>query len=185
MKGMVFTEFFEFMDDRFSYETTERIIEMSHLPSEGIYTSIGTYDHHEMVTLVSNLSNLTGLSGAELLKSFGQYLFKRFLTSFPAFFEGINSSLEFLPRVNDVVHIEVRKLYADAELPTFSCEVSQPGSMAMIYSSSRNMADLAEGLILGCIEHYGESLKVRRENLLESTPRTIFFITPKQDPKHG
>ena len=49
MKGMIFTEFFELVDDRFSFETSERLIEMSHLPSEGIYTSVGTYDHQEMV----------------------------------------------------------------------------------------------------------------------------------------
>ena len=131
MKGMVFTEFFEMVDDKFSFETSERLIEMSRLPSGGIYTSVGTYDSQEMVTLVSNLSDMTGVSTQDLLKEFGRHLFRRFSISFPAFFEGIGSSLEFLPRVEGYVHLEVRKLYPGAELPSFSCTMPEPGMLVM------------------------------------------------------
>ncbi|MCD4787381.1 MAG: heme NO-binding domain-containing protein [Desulfobacterales bacterium] len=179
MKGMIFTEFFELVDDRFSFETTERLIEMSHLPSQGIYTAVGTYDPQEMVTIVTNLSTLTGVSVPDLLKEFGRYLFKRFLFSFPAFFEGIGSSLEFLPRVEGYVHLEVLKLYPDAELPSFSCTVPETGMMIMTYRSKRNLPDLAEGLILACIEYFGESFVVRRETGQGDPPETRFVIMPK------
>jgi len=43
MKGVVFTEFFEFVEGRFSPEIAEQIIESSALPSKGIYTSIGSF----------------------------------------------------------------------------------------------------------------------------------------------
>ena len=45
MKGLVFTEFLELVDEQFSFETCEQIIEMSDLPSGGIYTSVGTTSH--------------------------------------------------------------------------------------------------------------------------------------------
>ena len=179
MKGMVFTEFFELVDDKFSFETTERLIEMSHLPSEGVYTSVGTYDSQEMVALVTNLSTLSGVSVPDLLKEFGRHLFKRFFASFPAFFEGIESSMEFLPQVDSYVHLEVRKLYPDAELPSFSCTTPEPGMMIMTYRSKRNLPDLAEGLILACIDHFGESLTVKRETGKEDPPETRFIIMPK------
>jgi hypothetical protein len=176
MKGMVFTEFFELVDDKFSFETSERLIEMSNLPSEGIYTSVGTYPAQEMVTLVTNLSTLSGVPVPDLLREFGRHLFRRFLISFPHFFDGIGSTMEFLPRVNDYVHLEVQKLYPDAELPLFSCTFPEPGTMVMAYQSSRNLPDLAEGLILACIEHYGESLVVKRETGQGDPPETRFFI---------
>ena len=179
MKGMIFTEFLELVDSRFSLDMTERLIEMSHLPSEGIYTSIGTYDIQEMVTLVTNLSNLSGVPVPDLLREFGRHLFKRFLISYPAFFEGVGSSLEFLPRVEDYVHVEVRKLYPDAELPSFTCTTPEPGAMIMTYRSKRNLPDLAEGLILACIEHFGEPLTVRRETGQGDPPETRFIISPK------
>lgn len=179
MKGLVFTEFFEFVDDKFSFETTERLIEMSHLPSEGVYTAVGTYDSQEIVTLVTNLSALIGVSVPDLLKEFGRHLFKRFLASFPTFFEGIKSTMEFLPQVDGYVHLEVRKLYPDAELPSFSCTTPEPGMMIMTYRSKRNLPDLAEGLILACIDHFGESLIVSREAVQKDPLETRFIIMPK------
>ena len=58
----------------------------------------------------------------------------------------------------------VRKLYPDAQLPSFEC-TSEPGRLAMLYRSTRPFADLAEGLIMGCIEHLGECIDVQREDL--------------------
>ncbi len=37
------------VEDRFSLEIAERLIEESNLDSRGIYTSVGTYDYQEIV----------------------------------------------------------------------------------------------------------------------------------------
>lgn len=177
MKGVVFTEFMDMVEAGFSIETCEHLIEGSELPSKGIYTSVGTYDHKEMAILVTNLSALVGIPAPELLKKFGQHLFKRFVTTFPAFFKGIASTFEFLPRVDSYVHLEVKKLYPDAELPTFSCAFPHTGQLNMTYRSIRNLSDLAEGLILGCIDHFGEQLVVARESLQENPPAVLFTIS--------
>jgi hypothetical protein len=178
MKGVVFVEFIEMIDTSFSIEMSDRLIEMSDLPSGGIYTSVGTYDPKEMVTLVGNLSSLTQTPVSDLLKSFGRYLFKRFVENFPDFFKGITSSIDFLSQVDSYVHLEVRKLYQDAELPTFECTTPEPDLLHMKYESKRNLPDLAEGLILGCIEHFGESLKIARKSLPENPLATLFIISP-------
>ena len=177
MKGLVFTEFFELVDELFSMETSERLIEISDLPSKGIYTAVGTYDSKEMVTLVTHLAELTQTPAAELLRTFGGHLWQRFLVMFPSFFEGIGSSLAFLPRVNDYVHMEVQKLYPDAELPVFECLKPEPGRLILIYRSVRNLPDLAEGLIHQCIEYYQDSLTVTRETHPGDPPETRFTIS--------
>lgn len=178
MKGIVFVEFIEMAENSFSIELCDRLIEMSDLPSSGIYTSVGTYDPEEMMTLVGNLSNLTEKPASELLKDFGRYLFKRFVENFPDFFEGITSSLGFLSQVDSYVHLEVRKLYEDAELPTFECTFPEAGHLLMKYRSKRNLPDLAEGLILGCIDYYGEQLEVERKSMPEDPLSTLFIIAP-------
>jgi len=178
MKGLVFVEFIEMVENGFSIEMSDRLIEMSDLPSNGIYTSVGTYDPQEMVTLVGNLSTLTGIPASDLLKNFGRYLFKRFVESFPNFFKGITSSFVFLSQVNSYVHLEVRKLYEDAELPTFECTSPVSGQLQMKYQSKRNLPDLAEGLILGCIDYYGEQLEVERKSIPGNPLATLFIISP-------
>ena len=177
MKGLVFTEFFELVDEVFSMETSEQLIEISDLPSEGIYTAVGTYDPQEIVTLVTNLAEITQTPVPDLLQTFGRHLWKRFLVTFPQLFEGITSSMEFLPRVNDYVHMEVQKLYPDAELPVFECHQPEPDRLIMTYRSVRNLPDLAEGLIRQCIEYYNDSLKVTRETIPGEAPETRFTIS--------
>ena len=71
MKGMVFTEFLEMVEDQFGWEIAEDIVEESNLPSGGAYTSVGTYDHNEMVSMVVALSEKTGLDIPTLLKAYG------------------------------------------------------------------------------------------------------------------
>jgi len=48
MKGSVFTEFMDMIDQTFSVEVCENLIDISNLPSQGIYTSVGTYDFSEI-----------------------------------------------------------------------------------------------------------------------------------------
>jgi len=56
MKGMVFTEFLEMVEDQFGFTMADKIISEAELASGGVYTSVGTYHHQEMVALVVNLS---------------------------------------------------------------------------------------------------------------------------------
>ncbi|MEM7313613.1 MAG: heme NO-binding domain-containing protein, partial [Planctomycetota bacterium] len=56
MKGMVFTEFQEMVEDEFGFDVYDEIVEASDLPSGAAYTAVGTYDHTEMLSLVTNLS---------------------------------------------------------------------------------------------------------------------------------
>lgn len=60
MKGIIFTEFLEMVEDRFSPEIADRIIEASDLPSRGVYTAVGTYDHTDRHGV--SLTSLKGLS---------------------------------------------------------------------------------------------------------------------------
>ena len=180
MKGVVFTEFLEMVESSFSPLVADRIIEQSELPSGGAYTAIGTYDHDEMVSLVSQLSSETGTPVPELLQGFGGYLFGRFVAGYPMFFEGQSSAFDFLATVHNHIHTEVRKLYADAELPSLEHERPEPNRMVMDYRSSRGPADLAEGLIRACIEHFKETIAVSREDLSDGQNTHVRFVLEQQ-----
>jgi hypothetical protein len=183
MKGVVFTEFLEMVEDRFSPEIADRIIEASDLPSGGAYTSIGTYDHTEMVQLVTQLSVATGAAVPVLVHTFGKYLFGRFTVLYPQLFEGIESAYSLLETIESTIHVEVLKLYPDAELPRFECNTSEPGRLTMIYRSTRGFADLAAGLIEGCIEHFGETIDVQREDLSGGLGTHVrFSLTQQESP---
>jgi hypothetical protein len=169
MKGMVFTEMMEMVETKWSLDMVDAIIARSHVASGGAYTAVGTYPHEELLALVTALSVETGIPPADLVRTFGQHLFGRFALAYPRFFKGAQDSFQFLSGIEDVIHSEVRKLYPDAELPTFEVDAShignhQPGdSLALTYYSEHPFADLAQGLIEGCVTHFGEAVEVRRE----------------------
>ena len=180
MKGIVFSEFIDMVDAKFSIETSERLIDEVKLPSGGAYTTVGTYDAQEMVDLVTKLSEISSIPVPDLLKTFGHHMLGRFVEMFPVFFEGMTSTLDFLPMVESYVHLEVKKLYNDAELPSFTCESPSPGMLEMTYLSARNLPDLAEGLILGTADHFNERIEVTRKSI-PGTPAKELFIIKKLD----
>src|ERR1043166_7946211 len=143
MKGIVFTEFLDMVERKYTPTMADRIIENSNLPSGGAYTSVGTYGHREIVELISQLSAATGTPVPELIRAFGHYLFHRFSELFPEYFAGIHSALQFLPNVHDYIHVEVLKLYPDAELPSFECRSRNVSGMERIYRSNNPFPDLA------------------------------------------
>ncbi len=177
MKGIVFSEFLSMVDEKFSIEMSERLINEVNLPSGGAYTTVGTYDAQEIVDLVVKLSEITKISVPDLLKTFGRYLLWRFAKIFPQFFKEVTSTLDFLPKVESYVHLEVKKLYSDAELPSFTCVSPYPGRLEMEYRSARNFSDLAEGLILGTADHFNERIKVERESIPEDPSAVLFIVT--------
>ncbi|MEO0338393.1 MAG: heme NO-binding domain-containing protein, partial [Bacteroidota bacterium] len=78
MKGIVFTELLEMVEQEFGYETVDDLLENTDLPSGGIYTAVGTYDHAELETIVGYLSDKSGIKVHDRHYQFGYYLFGTF-----------------------------------------------------------------------------------------------------------
>ncbi len=165
MKGMVFTEFLEFVGEQFGDDMVDDIIEVSELPSGGAYTSVGTYSHGEMLALCGALAERTQRPVAELVRAFGDRLSDTFARDFPEFFRRAGNLFDFLESIEAHIHIEVQKLYPDAELPRFEVEERTAVRMVMLYSSPRKMGHLSEGLIIGSARHYEVPVRVTLEPL--------------------
>jgi hypothetical protein len=180
MKGIIFTEFLEMVEARFSPEVVDRIIEACELPSGGAYTAVGTYDHQEIVQLVMQLSTVTEIPVPDLLRAYGTHLFSRFIVAYPQFFAGVDTTFAFLQNIEKHIHTEVRKLYPDADLPSFTYETADPRYLTMIYQSTRPFAALAEGLIMGCIAHFGEQIEVHCEDLSDGQGTCMRFSLTKR-----
>jgi len=160
MKGIVFTELIEMVEQQFSPELMDQVLSECDLETGGAYTSIGTYDHQELIEIVSALSHKTDISVSNLIRHFGHHLFFRFHELMPQFFEEPKTAFEFLETVHHRVHVEVKKLYPDAALPEFKTEKPDLKTLVMTYHSNCPFADFAYGLIEGCIEFYQENIEV-------------------------
>ncbi len=177
MKGIVFTEFFEMVENEYGYEVVDKLISENELPSGGAYTSVGTYKHSEMVQLLTSLSNHTGNEVPSLLKAFALYFFDVLKNGYPQFLEAAGNAFDFLESIEKYIHVEVLKLYPDAELPTFSTRKVNDNQLEMIYHSERKMADFAEGLLIRSLEYYREAAQIDRSNINDDGTKVKFLIT--------
>jgi hypothetical protein len=178
MKGVIFTEFFEMVEREFGLEMLEQIIDETNSLSNGSYTSVGTYEHIEIVGYAQALSRNTDTPLPDLVRHFGNYLAGSFHRGHSQHFDSCTGVFGMLKNVDEHIHVDVRKLYPDAELPVFSYQEISEALFILDYESTRGFADLAQGLIEGVAKHYEEKIAITRvDRLLDGLHKSRFIIT--------
>lgn len=180
MKGLVFTEFLDMVEQEHSLDMVDAVIHDAGLPHGGAYTVVGTYPAAEMGALVGALARRTATPAPELLRAFGQRALRRFAEGYPEFFRDHRDALSFLEKVEPVIHVEVRKLYPDAELPRLETERLHGDILRLVYRSPRCMADFAEGLIEGVAAHFGQALSLARSHPRGAPSPEVVFTLARQ-----
>ena len=175
MKGLVFTEFLEMVEEKFGYEVLDRLTSLPSLQCNGAYTSVGNYPHGEMLKMLDELHGAVGLPHKELIMAFAEWLFSTFLKVHPEFFERVNGSFDFLFGIETVIHSEVRRLYPDARLPDFVCERRTETELVMDYPHGGPCRQL-ESLIQAASAHFGEKVEIIREAGPTEDGRSARFI---------
>jgi Haem-NO-binding len=158
MRGEIFTEFLEFVAERFGADAASQVTTRGGRRAWAYYVATERYEFDELVYLVDRLAEARGASRAAILVEFGRHLFRYFAALYPAFIGRAGSALGFLEGIDSHVHSDLRKLYPDAAFPEFSCKVLAPGRLEMRYRSTRPLGDLAEGLIRECVEFFGNGV---------------------------
>ena len=180
MKGLIFTEFLDYVDRNLDPEVADRLAAAGH----DRYQPGANYDDQRLHGLLTQTASLASVPVGELLRRFGTQLFGRFAALYPVFIADADSAVAFLSKINTRVHGELNKLYDDVQFPVFACRQLESGDFEMTYHSQRHLADLAEGLLRGCIAHFGEPIDVRREDLPASDGRQVVRFTLVASSRH-
>ena len=180
MKGIVFTEFLEMVEEQYGLQTVDYIISHSRLKSQGIYSAIGTYDFIEMQTLIGQLSEKINIPVDDLIYTYGLYFFKALTYHHPTVFRSYSDPFEFLASIENHIHVQVRKIYPGAELPSFSILSQDHNKMEMVYSSDRAMYMFAKALMEKSFEYYGKKAHIELIKLNESGTQVKFMISTIQ-----
>lgn len=161
MKGVVFNLLGDMVETRYGLAAWDQLLEETGL--SGIYVATGSYPDSELYVLVEAASRLTTIDAPDLVRAFGQHMIPSFVKQYPGFFKAEMRTKDFLLTVDQVVHVEVRKLFPEAGLPEFRYDDPSSDRLTMIYRSPRKLCVLAEGLILGAAQHFGEHCDIRHD----------------------
>ena len=160
MKGVVFVELLSMAESVAGEDAVDEIIESLDLVSGGAYTSVGIYPCSELMTIVEAFSVALDAPVADLQRQFGSWMFRRFVDGYPVFFVGKSDAFTMLESIEKEVHVEVRKLYPEVELPSFDTRREADGSLIMSYRSERPLVDFCHGMISACVEHFKEEMSI-------------------------
>ena len=110
---------------------------------------------------------------------FGQTVFNALLRSLPnnAGINNSDSTFQFIRHVENYIHVEVKKLYADAQPPKFHFISENESEMVMDYESARCMSHVCLGLIEGCANHFGETIEVNMVPQTDDNSVVRFHLT--------
>ncbi|GAA6186180.1 heme NO-binding domain-containing protein [Aliiglaciecola sp. NS0011-25] len=160
VKGIVFVKFNEFIEELWGEEFWDTLLDEANLPSEGIYTTVGTYDDEELFTLVGLVVEKQNISAKDAQFAFGKWVFKELFNAAPAGAHDFKDVFEFLHAVQDFIHVEVKKLNPDALLPEFEFLSETPTTLSFHYQSPRKLCYFCEGIVHGLAEHTEQKIAV-------------------------
>ena len=154
MKGIIFNEFESFVTEKFGEGIYEKIFSASHLITSEPFVGPGTYPDEDLLALVSAAVEILNISLPNALREFGRYCLPKLAGKYPDFIKDHKDPKSFLLTVDSVIHVEVKKLYADAKLPRFVYKDTSPHSLEIEYTSDRKFCHFMEGLIDGVSTHF-------------------------------
>ena len=181
MRGEILNEFLEFAADDVGPEVAAELTARDGRRAGGCYEAACRYELGELVHLAGQVATALDEPLGAVVARFGKHLFGYFAALYPTFLADATSAVGLLAGIDTYVHGELRNLYPDAEFPFFECAPIGSGGLEMTYRSTRPLADLAEGLIRGCVDHFGDPIRIDRENL-PGAPGTSarFRLTPER-----
>jgi len=160
MQGSIYTAFSDMIIDQMGMEQWNELIEQTNPPSQGVYTSGEQYLDSELINMVQALSIKTGIDAETLIEKFGRYLFKILYNTSPVDISEIDNLKTFLLAIDDLIHVEVKRLHPKAYLPTFEYEIVDENTLVMYYSSKRKLCHASVGLIFGAAEQFNEIITI-------------------------
>jgi hypothetical protein len=153
MKGMIFNLLEEFVCDGWGEDAYEQILARCPVHAKGPHVGPATYPDADLFAIIDKTTEKLGISTDDALQAFGAFALPRMLAKFPRFGEGHRHPSTFFKSIDNIIHVEVRKLMKDAEPPSITVYDTDPQNQVLVYESRRKLCSLLKGLVTGT-SHY-------------------------------
>lgn len=164
MKGILFREFLDLLEKEFGMETLDSVLTLAGpmLSTNGAYTTVGTYPHQELLSLIEATLSITSANLDNMLNVYAEGLMQSFERSHPSFFSAHKDLVSFLLNVEGQMHAGVRKLYADAKPPTLDVSQIDDSSLKLCYRSLRPLSIVVQPLVRAAAKRYKTGIQLEQ-----------------------
>ncbi len=177
MKGEIFNIYEDFVVDQYGRDSFEdHLTECKEaLVTKEPFVGPATYPDSDLLVMLEKGCARFRLSLPILLKNLGRFTFAKLADKLPNFRERFPDAKSVLIGLNDMIHVEARKLYRDAQPPVFVVQEISANKLSLTYVSKRKLYDLVDGLLLGLADYYGIKIEVKKILLDEASTKTCMF----------
>ena len=171
MKGEIFNILEDFIVDNWGRDTFEEIFEEVHdkLITKEPFVGPGTYPDSDFMAIVAQAVAKLGVTLEQAVHAFGVYTFPKLAEKMPDYVAPYKHPKDFLLTLHDVIHVEVKKLYPDAETPSFEYRDEKENELVMIYHSKRKLYNFVEGMFESVGSYYNTPIQYERKLCNEGT----------------
>lgn len=162
MKGIIFNLLEQFVSENWGDKVYEEILNECSLETKGPFVGPGSYPDSDLMAIVSKGVEKSGIALPELLRKFGRFCIPILAEKFPDFVTPYKHPRDFLKTVDNIIHLEVKKLWEDAKPPGFVLREPDSGRLIMEYRSERKLCKFMEGLIEGVGDYYNTLIQYRQ-----------------------
>ena len=185
MKGIVFNLLEGFVADTWGAEKYEEILALCPLMTKQPFVGPGTYPDADLITIATKAAEILDLPLPDALRAFGRYCLPHLMGRMPQLRSQYTNPKSLLLAVEEVVHVEVRKLMPAAVTPTFVYDSLLSDRIVLYYQSERKLCFFMEGLLEGLALEYQTDLDCRQSRCMHAgAPNCRFEIEfPARSPR--
>lgn len=180
MKGEIFNLLEKFISKGWGEASYEDIYDIasSKLVTKEPFVGPGTYPDCDFTTLLETTVRKLSVSLPTAARAFGKFCYPHLAARVPDIIETFAHPKDLLMRIDDLIHVEVKKVFRDARPPRFSYRDVATDKLIMIYESPRRFYDFFEGLIEGVADEYRIKIDVKRKVVVtEGSEKCEFELT--------
>ncbi len=174
MKGIIFNLLEHLVVRDHGQQTWELLLKENKL--SGIYTALGTYPDEDIQALLVTASAKLQTTPDALLRWFGRQSIPLLAKRYPSLFTPHLSTQAFLLTLNKIIHPQIRILYPGAEVPDFTYNTADSDVLSLTYRSRRQLCSLAQGLIEGAADYYGDTLTLTHPHCVHRGSEACTFL---------
>ncbi len=154
MKGVIFNLLEDFITDGWGEQAYEEIFAQCPLQTKEAFVGLNSYPDADLLTIVAKAAAQFDISVSDAVRAFGKYCLPKLVAKYPIFVAGHRHPKTFLMSIDNVIHVEVRKLLKDAEPPRMFFVDPAPDQLILRYVSKRQLCPLVSGLLDGTAEYF-------------------------------
>lgn len=160
MHGLIFAELQKYAETMHGKGTWDALLKKAGLAAKP-YLSVKEYPDAEAVALVVAASSMTGLSAAEVLEAFGEFIAPDLMKMYGHLLRPEWKTIDVIDNTEATVHSVVRVKNPGAKPPQLKTVRHGANEVVVFYTSPRQMCALAIGIGKGLAKHFNENIVIQ------------------------